>query len=194
MPYLPPRVTEDTRFPAAYGPDLATTLSLIEERWAVSFPEVDYYSLDKRTTVVANANTLSGETGAAKYDPLYNESADPAQTVWKQPHGTAGTVKAADVEVYKTVIRIRAQVQQIEDTTDLKKLGFDQNDKWIGGLILSIPASLLDAAAITCIAGDKIIWDGDEFLVDKPRQTGPYNNTNLRLYLVLACTRRRHGS
>ncbi len=194
MPYINASLTTDTAFPEGGGSDLATSIELIEEAWEVHYPLVTYYPIDKRTTPVADVNTLSGEAGASKFDPLYGESADPTQTVWKQPHGTAGVVKAAVVEVWTDPVEVRARVQRVTDETDLKKVGFDSNDKWIGGLVLTIPSSMLDTLGVTCQAGDKFYWDNDEYVVKKPVQTGYWHNTNVRLYVSLGCERHIKGS
>ncbi len=193
MTYLPPAATQATYFPTEGGADLATSVALIEERWRVTFPQVSYFPLDKRVTPSDSAH-LSGESGASKFDPVWGETVDSARTTWAQPHGTAGSVKAADVEVYRSPVSLYAKIQVVEDEKDMRKYGFDNNDRWIAGLVLTIPASMLDTAGITCIAGDKFAWDGDEYSVRRARLAGYYFNSNVRLYVKLGCDRRRHGS
>lgn len=194
MPYIPPTALSDTAFPTGNGSDLATSIALIREAWQVHYPLITYYPLDKRVTPVAGANSLSGEAGSTKFDPMYGESIDATQGTWRQAHGTAGSVKASNVEVYRDPVQVHAQVQRITNELDMTKLGFDDNDKLIGGLVLTIPSAMLDDLGVTCVAGDKFIWDGDQYKVQKPHQTGYWMNTNVRLYVRLTSERKHQGS
>lgn len=200
MPYLPPDVLQQTTLPEASGEDISTDIALIEDMWDL-FPTVMYYSLDKRTTSSKdsgdnqiNPDKLSGETGATKYDVLWGESVDSTKTTWVQPQGTNGVVQAVDVEVFKDPIPMKARVTVVREHQKLEKYGFPTNDKWISGLILMIPCSLLDKAGIYCGPGDKVLWDGDQFSVFAPKRTGMWHNTNIFLYVNLLCPRTRHGS
>lgn len=200
MPYLPPNVLQQTGFPQVDGIDLSTHIRLIEEAWRVHFPAIQYFQIDRRSTKVAdnqnvvNPDTLSGEAGASKFDVLWGEAADSSKTTWVQPQGTAGGVQASDPEVFKPLVAIHARVTRVTKKKQLTARGFDANDKWIGGLLLDIPASMLDAATITCSGGDKVRWDGDEWLVVAPGRSGWLWNANVSLYVSLYCERYRHGS
>lgn len=197
MTYLPTDLAHPTLFPLAGGADLATSITMIEERWRVHCPVITYRQLDKRTTPATApmaGGQLTGEAGASKFDPMWGESVDPASTTWVQPHGTGGTVKAAHVEVYLPDEPVHAQVARIDDSTEMKKHGLDSSDKHIGGLIVTIPSSMLDAVGVTCRPGDIIVYAGDEYLVTRPKQQGYWFNTNTALYVRLVCERHRHGA
>lgn len=196
MPYLPSvRPSDPTAFPEQSGKDLDMDVRLIQELWETVYPLVPYVMIDRRTTPVADVNTLTGEAGASKFDPLWGESQDANRTTWRQPHGTDGAVKAADVEVFKTPVSLHMQVNPVTETRpDLHKYGFDEDDRRIGRLLVTIPCSLLDNGNVVCTAGDLVKWEGDEFLVLKTRLTGYWKNTNVRLYMSLLCDHRRHGS
>lgn len=196
MPYLPAtRPTDPTVFPEQSGRDLDMDVRLIHELWQTVYPKVRYQMIDRRSTPVADTNTLTGEAGASKFDALWGESVDPARTTWKQGHGTAGSVKTADVEVHKPAVPLHMQILVVQEgSPDLKKYGFDEDDRRIGQLVVNIPASILDEGGVTCSAGDLILWDGDSFLVIKTRLGSYWHNTNVRLYMSLLCEHRRHGS
>jgi hypothetical protein len=196
--YLPPSVLQRTTFPEASGEDLVTAIRQIEEVWTTCFPTVQYSMLNKLTTPVttdgvADVNQPSGTTGGSKFDVLWGESTDPAQTAWVQPHGTAGDVAAADVEVFAAAVPVHARVTRVDAEVKLDRYGFDQDDKWIGGLLVTIPCSLMDERLLTCGAGDRILWDANEWYVAEPRRSGWWYSTNVALYVNAICVRRRHG-
>lgn len=195
MTYIPPRQTGVTVFPEEAGLDLDTTLQQIEEIWRDCYPALAYLPVNKKTTPVADASTLTGEAGSTRYDPLWREAVDPTLTTWAQGQGTGGTQQVADVEVYYPAVTLNIQVQPVNaEGPDLKKYGFDDDDRRVGLLLCTIPVSMLDKASVTCRAGDLVKWEGDSWVVLKPRLSGYYFNTNLRLYAVLLCERYRHGS
>jgi hypothetical protein len=201
MSYLPVEVLQRTVLPEGDDEDILTDILEIEELWTGFYPIIQYYPLDKRTTSLRNTgdgslnvDTLVGESGASKFDMLWGESMDPGQTTWVQPQGTAGAVKANDVEVFKAPIPVNARVTVVRKHQKLEKYGFDTNDKWIGQLIVSIPVSILDRLGIYAQPGDKLLWDSDFFTVFSPSRTGLWKNTNIQLYVNLLCPRLRHGS
>lgn len=195
MPYLPPRPTDPTQFPEPSGLDLDTDVRMIEETWVVNYPLIGYKQIDKRVTTVADPDTLSGETGSTKFDVLYGEPVDPSRTTWRQAHGTAGAQPAADLEVYKDEVRVNWRLLPVnEGSPDLKKYGFDNDDRRVGQVLASVPVSLLDKLGVIATPGDLLLWERDEFIVLKTRLSGYWKNTNVRLYMNILCDHRRHGS
>lgn len=198
MPYLPPsptRPNDPTTFPRPADEDLRTSLALIEEMWEVNYPLIGYQQMDKRTTPVEDVNTLTGEAGSTKWDAMWGEAADPSRDTWKQAQGTAGAVAAADVEVYRPRVELRFMVNHVAaESPDLKKYGFDDDARRVGSLVATVPVSMLDKQGVIAGAGDLLLWEGDEWVVIRPKLTGYWGNTNLRLYMNLLLERRRHGS
>lgn len=195
MTYQPPRPTDPTQFPRPTGRDLDMDIRLIEEAWAVHYPLVRYRPIDKRTTPVASVDLPSGEAGSTLWDPLWGETMAPTATAWQQPHGTAGAVAATDLEVYLPEVQMNFQVIRVTaESPDIKKYGFDNDDRRLGTLIAVVPTSVLDKNGVTCQAGDLLLLEGDEWMVIKPRRAGYWENTNIPLYVNLLLERRRHGS
>ncbi len=199
--YIPPEVLQRTDFPEASGEDLLQDIGLIEEAWDIHFPTIQYFQLDKRTTSIKNTDDdqidlskTSGESGASKFDTLWGESIDASKTTWVQPQGTDGDVVATDPEVFKPAVAMRARVRRIIKDMKLEKYGIDSNDKWIGGVLVIMPCSLLDKALVTCISGDKLLWDTDYYLVVEPKRGGWWKSTNVPLYVTLVCEHLHHGS
>ena len=190
MTYLPVDPTMRTEFPREYGADVLQQISVIEERWKRSFPEVDYFCLLKATAPVS-VDTVSGVVDEAGFDPLWGESIDPsiAGTAWQQPHRNDG-VRAANATKFDDPVKIHAQVRREARDDMLKKLGFDR----FRDLLVTIPLSLLDEAGVTCQQGDRFVWDDEVFQVEQLNRTGFWKNTNLRLYMVLNCEHSRWGS
>jgi len=188
MPYLPPLRLTDTAFPEALGQDVLTAIQMIEERWRLTYPLVQYTAIDARATPVASPNELSGESGATKFDPLWGESVPATGTVWAQPHQSGGTGVAPSV--YRQPVSLRCRIQRTMREDDLKKLGFDRLRK----LIATIPTSLLDAADIAVHAGDRFIWNGEPYEIVQHHPRGWWHNSNVNLYLVMNCESARRGS
>ena len=73
---------------------------------------------------------------------------------------------------------------------DLKKYGFDE----MRDLLLHVPASLLDRVGITAVAGDKFIWNGEEYLTLQVKEAGYWKNTNIRLWVTITAEHKRRGA
>jgi hypothetical protein len=180
-------------FPRVNAKDLQSQIRLIEEQYRRFYPLIQYSCLKKAVTPSAPTLTgdrlVVGKAGTTKFDPVWGESVDSAAVEWSQPHATAGTVPAADVELYHTPVPINARVQRINKETQLKKYGFDK----VRDLTLFIPLSLLDRAAITVKNGDLFDWNAHSYTVIEQNTNGYWKNTDLSLYMVMNCEQRRRG-
>jgi hypothetical protein len=196
VPYLPETAFNDAQR-MSDSSDISMAIRMINERWEYAYPALPYYQLDRRVTTSPTLNTLSGETGSTKFDPLWGEAVDPGLTQWQQAHTPVPVtdpvtppLKAAEVNVYKDPIPIRVQWQRKARDSQLKRWGFDR----MRDILAIIPVFSLDQRGITCLADDKIVWDHNEYVVIQQSLEGYWANTNTRLYMVLNCESRRLGS
>lgn len=197
MPYLPRPYTHDTLFPEAYDRDLRTQIDLIEEQATRFFPRIPYYCILK-TVGISTVDPVTGgpaPTGAAgqnTFDELYGEIVDPALAgqAWKQPHRDGVLAAGVEVERYADPIEFNARVQREMKDYDLKKFGFDE----MRDLLLHVPSSILDRRGITSTAGDKFIWNGEEYSVLQAKESGYWKNTNLRLWVSIMAEHKRRGA
>jgi hypothetical protein len=194
MTYLPLLPAEETEFPRAQTRDLRMQIKIIEEQYTRFYPATEYFPLLKQTTPVTSTatgdRTPSGAAGTTKFDSIYGEMMPTGATEWQQPHGTAGTVPATELSVFDVPVILHSRRQRINKETDLKKYGFDKQRD----LLITIPASLLDAAGITVTHGDKFIWNGTEFIVQDHNRQGYWKNTDIALYVVINANQYRKGS
>jgi hypothetical protein len=188
MPYLPPSALQVQQIPQSFGKDLRTIIRTIEERYR-RHTQVPYYALRRDLTEVTSLSTPVGEAGTTKFDPLYGESVDPDMTTVEQAHGS-GTYSVADVDLFDDPVNIWARVRRDAKNTDLQRWGFDK----VRDLIVYIPCSTLDAAGITVKAGDKFVWNSEDYNVIEFNQDGYWYNTNVALYVVINAEHRRFGS
>lgn len=199
MAYLPPSIIEDTTLPIPLGKDFLFQIKLIEGKWKRGFfPLILYRPLAKLTTMSPDAPNVAvgivpvGETGKTAFDPLYGEAVDPQMIVdgtWRQPH-LSGDLKASDPELYEPDVHFRARVKSDPLDTELKFYGFEDNR----GLMVDVPASILDEVEVTAKAGDLLQWGGHWYEV---LQVGPNNrwtNTSTALYVGMNCQKKRKGS
>jgi hypothetical protein len=198
LPYLPPAVLNDTAFPTAQGYDSNVAIYIIEERWRRFYTQIQYYTIKKSLTAAPSSdNRIVNATGTSAFDRLYGESVDVGMsaTGWVQPHGTGTTLATTDVEVYDVPVLIHARVPRRNADAALHAYGFDRvRGMELGGTEVVIPLSFLDRLGVTCAAGDKLVWDGDEYIVKQQLHTGYWANTNMRLYMKLTAEHRRRQS
>jgi hypothetical protein len=203
-PYLPPKYTQQTEFPKAYGRDLLTQVRLIEERWNRYFTEIDYYARlqnvgiadatpDVRNPEIA-APTSPVDAAAGGFDRLWGESVDRVMSdadQWDQPH-LSGTLDATtEAEGYQAPVKFRAQIKrEVDKKRALELYGFDD----VRDLLVIIPVSFYDACGFRAKEGDKFIWDGTEYDVIQNAGSGWWKNSNVRLFRVLNCESKRLGS
>lgn len=197
MPYLPRPYTHDTEFPEAFDRDLRTQIGMIEEQAKRFFPKIPYYCISKTVGIaladpVTSAPAPVGGAQQNTFDPLYGEIVDPslAGQAWKQPHRDATIAAGVEVERYGAPIEVHARVQREMKDYDLKKYGFDE----MRDLLLHVPASLLDRVGITAVAGDKFIWNGEEYLTLQVKESGYWKNTNIRLWVTIMAEHKRRGA
>lgn len=201
MVYIPANFTLPTGFPQAFSKDALTQIRMIEEKWRRFYPEISYYCMNVATTNVPLATdgasgeidteSVSGTAGGTVFDPIWGEAVDNAALTggWKQPH-LSGDRAAVNPEKFMDPVRVNAQVRREAQSKELKKLGFDE----VRDLLVTIPASMLDALGIVVRQGDRFVWDNELFEVLQYTQTGYWKNTNLRFYLVLNCKHYHPGS
>lgn len=191
MPYLPPANSNPTNFPTVGSRDLAFQVRMIEAKWTRFFPLIQYNPIIMATTPATpgDPNIPVGEDGATKFDPLWNESVDPALDTWVQPH-LSGTVKANDVNVYADAVPIRMRVFAEPIDGDLKDWGIEKKLD----LTVVVPTSMLDTGGVTAHPGDWFEWEGDPYEVQQLGQNNRWMNTAAMLYLLLNCASKRGGS
>ena len=193
MPYLPAFTSETTVFPLEQAKDFELQVRLANELYRRKFPQLEYHSLNKATTVatvVANGDRAPvGETGTTKFDPVWGESVNAPNGKWEQPHGTAGVVAATAVELFAEPQHIHFRVQRINKEVELRKYGFDK----VRLLTMFTPVSLLDEAGVTIKHGDKIRWNGDYFKVEDFNLNGYWKNTDIPMYMVMNLDHYRLG-
>lgn len=190
MPYLPPGLIEEANFPKSWARDVQFQIKAIEEQYRRMYPPAEYYMLKKAATPAATPSQIVGEAGTTKFDSLYGESVDSNLTAWQQPHGTAGAVKAANVDLFNNPIKIPRRFQRIAREEELKKYGFDLKRT----AIVYIPTSLLDRYGITVQAGDKMKWNNEDFAVLQWAPTGWWKDSTVYLYLALNVEHLRAGA
>ncbi len=199
MPYLPISPLNQTEFPQAWMKDLATAVRMIAERYRRHFSLLPYYAIKVEPTAITCVGTtdedrdvLTGGAGATCFDPLYDEPAvGDASGNWVQPHACAGlpATKTAS-EQFDGPFGMHMRVQRGHPELELKHHGFDR----IRDLVVYVPLSSFDKHGISVRAGDYLVWDGDPYTVMDLDRTGYWHNSNLRLYMLLNCAKRRHGS
>lgn len=195
MPYLPPELIEEAKFPKSWDKDIRMQIRMIAELYKRMYPAADYFSLKIQPTSADPSNDPVGVTGTTKFDPLYGESVDSTATTWSQPHlsavvtGGAGT-QAADVELFLDPIRMPRRFQLTSREDDLKPYGFDR----VRHGIVFIPASILDDYGITVMVGDKLRWNNEDFMVCQESPAGMWKSSNIFLYRAMAVEHYRHGS
>ncbi len=196
--YLPIDVLEYTEFPKPDGKDLYQQIQMIEDLWARQMPRLEFYNMKKAPTKSLDAgdevdpNVLSGEAGTTQFDPFWGERVSDtvaAGGAWIQPHGKSEhTVDGRGK--FEDPVLIPAQVERINKERQMKKFGFDEKRE----VVITTPVSMLDRFGVKVEPGDKIVWDGDAYMVKQERRDGYWMNTNVRLYLVMACDTWREGS
>ena len=200
-PYIPRRFTHETEFPQAADRDLQMQLRLIEEKWRRFYPAISYYRILESIGIAGVDSSMTtvqipapvGEVGQSGWDPLYGESVDPQMVTdgaWKQPHLDPVLDATTEIEVYGDPEPIHSQMRVEPKERELKQYGFDEKRD----LLAIIPATFFDALGFLAREGDKLIWDGEEYVVLDDSGSGFWHNTNIRLYRVLGCEHKRLGS
>lgn len=191
MPYLPVINLDDTELPTGVGSDYTLQLDMMSERWRKFYPQIDYFSMRRATTVTTDLNVPVGGSGATKFDPLYHEPIDSDMTTVVSPQGTnSANYDAGGVEVYAASVRVHARVRVDATDAELKRWGFDK----VRDLIVQIPCVLLDTAGIGVRAGDKFRWGNTDYDVMQQVLDGRWRNTNIRFYVVINAQQRRPGA
>lgn len=187
-----PRTESPTVMPNPFGADYLNHVRQVEDMWTTSYPKINYMPLLKAVTEVPNVDTLSGETGTTKFDPLWGEAVpETLGTQWSQPHNNPNPlVRAADPSIYGPPVSIHARVQRTAREDLLKKVGFDR----VRSLLVTIPGSMCDKVGLNPKAGDRFTWDGELYQVLQYSPMGWWMNTNTKLYVVLNCVHERKGS
>lgn len=197
MPYLPSSFLHDTLFPEAYDADVQMQIRLIDEQAERFFPRVPYYSV-LNVVGVASVDPITGTTapvggvGQNTFDDLYGEIVDPALAgqAWRQPHRDPTLSAGIEIERYAEPVNVTARVQREVKDYDLKKYGFDE----MRDLLLHVPSLTFDRLGITAVAGDKFIWNGEEYAVLQAKEAGYWKNTNLRLWVGVMAEHKRRGA
>lgn len=208
--YILPRSLEDTTFPFAedgavvggLSKDLFTQCRMITEKWQRKFPIVDYFQIKNAPSNVApNIDVPSGIPAdpavqinePTMIDDLWGESISDMVTTWEQPHGgtpEALILPATDVDNFFDAISIHAAILMEPTERQLKKIGLDS----VKDLAVTLPTYYLDICNVTCNRGDYFIWRGEEYEIHTVHDRGYWKNTNVFLYLVLNCKRKRLGA
>lgn len=128
-----------------------------------------------------------------QFDFLWGESVEQEiqDSGWEQPHGDDdlnATRKAVDQ--FEGPYQMHAQVRKEPSEKELKKFGFERDRE----LMVFIPLSFYDAYGIRANPGDYFIWDDTRYLVKQTDRKGWWKNTNVRLYMALACDKLHEGS
>ena len=194
MPYIPPDIVDETKFPLAQGKDLSAMLKLIVEKYTRHYAAQNYYSLLTSTAPVPKVDgsrPLVGATGTTRFDPLYGESvpAPASGEKWAQPHGNAAT-PASDSEKYDDPVLLPLRVRRDNRENDLKKLGTDR----VRTVTATVPSSLLDAAGLTAKPGDCFNWNGERFEILYTEVGEYWKNTNIPLFIDMIATTQRRGA
>lgn len=193
MPYLPPRVYEQTVLPAPIGPDFWLQVNLIAEKWKRVFPVIPYQALLKQVTpeTTTDGSVPVGTPGTTIYDPIYGESVDPAMLAdgWQQPN-LSGTLEAADVELYAAPVNINMRIHVEASDELLHAYGFDE----VRDLLVEVPCSILDEVGVTATEGDKFSWGGLMYRVLKIGYSQRFRNQSFYVYVGMNCESWRTGS
>jgi hypothetical protein len=191
MTYLPPGILEEAPFPKTWDKDLRLQVRMIVEKWTRMFPAADYFTLKKAVTKDATSQHAPvGAVGTTKFDPVYGETVDSAMgSNWVQPH-LSGTVKAANVDLFDSPVKIPRRTQRTAKELELKRWGFDK----VRTMIVTIPSYFFDLHGITVVAGDNLAWNGERFTVLQFNGDGYWKNSNVPLYLILNVEHARVGS
>lgn len=200
MTYIPPQYLEDTCFPKSgsssggLSNDLATMISLLEEKWRRFFPIVDYFQMDYTPTTVPTEDTPAGKPGATRVDDLWGEDIPASLTAeWIQPHENSPQGLAADAtdcKRYKPSVQFNLPIQREVDDKTLKRFGIDN----MRDVLVTFLSSTLDDLGVTVQVGDRFVYGGENYEVEQYKQTGYWLNTNVALYIIGNCKRLRLGS
>jgi hypothetical protein len=179
---------------------------MIKERYRRFFPPVDYYQLIQGTGIAATPDTVTGipapvadvsEPTSAGFDILYGESID-RQTAdanrWDQPHLSGVQDATTELEKFRDPLPIHMRIERPGTPQDRKRAlelyGFDK----VRDIIAHIPAVFFDDCGFRAKEGDKIVWDGEEYVVIQEAGSGYWKNSNVRLYRGLNMEHKRLGS
>lgn len=196
--YLPIDVLEYTEFPKPNSKDVYQQIRMIEDLWTRQMPKLEFYNLKKAPTKSLDGDdnvdpsVLSGEPGTTSFDPLWGERVSDtvaAGGAWLQPHGKADQSVTGRGK-FEAPVLIPAQVERIDKERQLKKWGFDEKRE----IVVVTPVSMLDRFGVKVEPGDKLIWDGESYMVKQEKRDGYWQNSNVRLYLVMSCDHWREGS
>lgn len=196
MPYLPPRVMNDTMLPSAYSPykDLQVTSRLLIEQWQLFYPTISYRMLD--LDVEKAENEVAGDLPHTTVDDLWGEDIPQSEVLdkkWSQPHSQTpegDELDAAEGKKYHEAISVNAKIERAETRHELGNFGInDERD-----LSFAIPTPLLDSLGIIVRIGDIFEWDGEEYEVVEWTKEYYWKNTNVYLHIIGYAKRREIGS
>jgi hypothetical protein len=192
VPYLPYDPLNEAAFPEGYGKDVVLQNRLIREKWHRMYPPQSYYMLKRQRTRITDLDTISSISGVTLMDPLHGEAVDPgmAGQEFTQPHLGGFKATTDDTDVFESAIIVPMQTKREAKKEELFRWGFER----VRDLLVIIPLVILDEEHVTCGAGDKLTWSGNEYNVKQYATDGYWKATNLRLYMVLNCETRRRGS
>lgn len=190
MPYLPNKEILGTLFTSVDMADLQTHIRLLEERWTLFFPLLDWKQLDFNPVPMTAGGEayVSGLDGKTVINPVYNEAipqgpddvANPGVR-YQSPHG--GPVNATNRKIYKPSVSVHARVFRYPPDNSLTTL----NKSGRRDLRLTLLCSMLDRAGITANEGDQFSYRGVRYEVKEAAipDTGYWQqNTNIPLFVV----------
>lgn len=205
-PYIPRKYMESTEFPEAWGRDVQLQIRMIRERYMRFYPAIGYYQLIQGTGIASTPDVVTGAPApvadqsvptAAAFDTLYGESMDRQAAdanQWDQPHLSGTQDATTEVEGFRTPVPIHMRVERPGSPNDRKRLlnlyGFDK----IRDIVVHVPAFFFDECGFRAKEGDKIVWDGQEYVVLQEAGAGWWKNSNVRLYRGLSMEHKRLGS
>lgn len=203
MPYIPPPVVEDTVFPfagnTASSADLTTINRLLKEKWARFFPIVTYYPIKYTPTMPEDLsgnydpNSAAGDVEGTLVDDLWGEDINAITSasldvVDLTVEAIGDRVK--DSRIYESSVEINAAVQMQPSDRTLKRFGIDKMKE----VLFVLLCKSMDESGFSASNGDKIVWRGEEFEVTVVRDSGYWQNTNVFLYSICGCERKRQGT
>jgi len=181
-----------TEFPKTWSKDVRMQARIVEEQWRRVFPLIPYYSLKKAVTPRADIedfDELVGEDSTTKFDTLWREGVPTTSGTWKQPH-LSGDLNATERHLFEESISMHMKLIMEGTEHELKRFGFDK----VKDIVAQVPMIFFDRFNRKPQEGDKFFWDGDMFVVLQTKRHMYWKNTNIRMYYVLNCERKRRGS
>jgi len=195
VPYIPPPQVFDSIFSPQASQDLATTLSIIREKYTRFYPTTCIYRMiDFLPTAIATHGEtyLTGQVGKQRIDALYGEPVPvDADGNFVQPHGNplAGLVSPDKAMKYKPdVVNFPFVYVREADSDDLTVAAASTRRN----ITMTVPTCIADDFGVTISQGDEV--EIVEQMQIDPGSYWKHPSTNIPLFITVKLKSRIEGA